>query len=67
MPPETGLEIVSIFRMDGACVLEEDADKFINEWKRLEATREERENKVKIPLIGGEMRLGRGTKVASEG
>ncbi|VDL76035.1 unnamed protein product [Nippostrongylus brasiliensis] len=31
--------------MEGACVLEEDAEKFINEWKRLEATREERENK----------------------
>ncbi|VDM81249.1 unnamed protein product [Strongylus vulgaris] len=32
--------------IEGACVLEKDAQLFIDEWKRLESTREERENKV---------------------
>ncbi|WKY03883.1 hypothetical protein Q1695_005109 [Nippostrongylus brasiliensis] len=39
--------------MEGACVLEEDAEKFINEWKRLEATREERENKRREERVLG--------------
>ncbi|XGW29854.1 hypothetical protein V3C99_009139 [Haemonchus contortus] len=39
--------------IDGACVLEEDADKFINEWKRLEATKEERENKRREERVLG--------------
>ncbi|KAK5985893.1 hypothetical protein GCK32_004055 [Trichostrongylus colubriformis] len=33
--------------IDGAVVLKQDADKFVKEWKRLEATKEERENKTK--------------------
>ncbi|KHJ87308.1 DNA repair protein Rad4 [Oesophagostomum dentatum] len=42
--------------IDGACVLEKDAQAFINEWKRLEATREERENKKREERVLGNWR-----------
>ncbi|EYB82400.1 hypothetical protein Y032_0360g3433, partial [Ancylostoma ceylanicum] len=42
--------------LEGACVLEKDAQLFIDEWKRLEATREERENKKREERVLGNWR-----------
>ncbi|KIH65548.1 DNA repair protein Rad4 [Ancylostoma duodenale] len=42
--------------IEGACVLEKDAPLFVNEWKRLEATREERENKKREERVLGNWR-----------
>ncbi|KAE9419008.1 hypothetical protein Angca_005134, partial [Angiostrongylus cantonensis] len=42
--------------MEGACVLEEDAEKFVNEWKRLESSRKERENKRREERVLGNWR-----------
>ncbi|KAK6053605.1 DNA repair protein Rad4, partial [Cooperia oncophora] len=42
--------------IDGAVVLKEDAEKFTKEWKRLEATREERENKRREERVLGNWR-----------
>ncbi|KAK6060035.1 DNA repair protein Rad4 [Cooperia oncophora] len=42
--------------IEGAVVLEEDVDKFITEYKRIEATREERENKRREERVFGNWR-----------
>ncbi|KAK6027684.1 DNA repair protein Rad4 [Ostertagia ostertagi] len=42
--------------LDGAVVLEEDAEKFITEYKRLQATKEERENKRREERVLGNWR-----------
>ncbi|KAK6747092.1 hypothetical protein RB195_000370 [Necator americanus] len=42
--------------IEGACVLEKDAQLFIDEWKKLEATREERENKKREDRVLGNWR-----------
>ncbi|KJH52834.1 hypothetical protein DICVIV_01041 [Dictyocaulus viviparus] len=42
--------------MEGACVLEEDVEKFIAEWKRLESSRESREKKRKEERVLGNWR-----------
>ncbi|XGW29855.1 hypothetical protein V3C99_009140 [Haemonchus contortus] len=42
--------------IDGAVVLKEDANKFVKEWERLEATREERENKRREERVLGNWR-----------
>ncbi|KAJ1351302.1 hypothetical protein KIN20_007288 [Parelaphostrongylus tenuis] len=42
--------------IEGACVLEEDAEKFISEWKRLEESRKEREDKKREERVLGNWR-----------